>query len=225
MPDLKAISRSTTPPVAIVGGGVCGLGIAWRLAQAGRAVEVLDKGEVGRGATWAAAGMLAAGAETEPGEQALLALTLAGRRQWPDFARELEAASGIAVGYRDEGTLIVAPTRDDAEQLRFTYEFQRGLGLDLAWLSGAEAHRLEPHLRPGIAGAVLSAADHQVDNRQVALALKEACLRAGVRIHERCSVTGLDLEAGRVRGLWSGEPRHAADCVVMAAGAWSGGLS
>jgi glycine oxidase len=225
MPDLKAISRSTTPPVAIVGGGICGLGIAWRLVLAGRAVEVFDKGEVGRGATWAAAGMLAAGAETEPGEQALLALTLAGRRQWPDFARELEAASGIAVGYRDEGTLVVAPTRDDAEQLRFTYEFQRGLGLDLAWLSGAEARRLEPHLRPGIAGAVLSAADHQVDNRQVALALKEACLRAGVRIHERCAVTGLDLEAGRVRGLWSGETRHAADCVVMAAGAWSGGLS
>lgn len=225
MPDLKAISRSKSTTTAIVGGGICGLGIAWRLAQAGRAVEVFDKSEVGRGATWAAAGMLAAGTETEPGEQALLALALEGRRQWPKFAQELEAASGIDVGYRDEGTLVVAPTRDDAEQLRFTYEFQRGLGLDLNWLNGAEARRLEPHLRHGIAGAVLSAADHQVDNRQVALALKEACLRAGVHIHEQCEVTGLDMEGGRARGLWVGETRHPAECVVLAAGAWSGGLS
>ena len=225
MTDPGTANRAKTPPVAIVGAGVCGLGIAWRLAQAGRAVEVFDKGEAGRGATWAAAGMLAAGVETEPGEEALLALTLASRGMWPDFARELEAASGLDLGYRDEGTLVVAPTRDDAEQLRFTYDFQRGLGLELEWLSGAEARRREPHLRPGIAGAVYSPADHQVDNRQLALALKAACLRAGVRLHERCEVTGLDLEAGRVRGLWAGEARHAAEAVVLAAGAWSGGLA
>ena len=224
MTDPRTANRAKTPPVAIVGAGVCGLGIAWLLAQAGRAVEVFDKGEAGRGATWAAAGMLAAGAETEPGEEALLALTLESRKMWPDFARALEAASGLDLGYRDEGTLVVAPTRDDAEQLRFTYEFQRGLGLELEWLSGAEARRREPHLRPGIAGAVYSPADHQVDNRQLALALKEACLRAGVRLHEHCEVTGLDLEAGRVRGLWAGKARHAAEAVVLATGAWSGGL-
>src|SRR5215470_7535650 len=77
------------------------------------------------------------------------------RAIWPDFARELEAASGIPIDYRDEGTLVVALTRDDAEQLRFTYEFQRSLGLELDWLSGSEARRREPHLRSGIAGAVL----------------------------------------------------------------------
>ena len=229
MTDPRTENRAKTPPVApavaIVGAGVCGLGIAWRLAQAGRAVEVFDKAEAGRGATWAAAGMLAAGAETEPGEEALLALTLESRAMWPGFGRELEAASGLDLGYRDEGTLVVAPTRDDAEQLRFTYDFQRGLGLELEWLSGAEARRREPHLRPGIAGAVYSPADHQVDNRQLALALKAACLRAGVRLHEHREVTGLDLEAGRVRGLWTGETRHAAEAVVLAAGAWCGGLA
>jgi len=224
LPDRNSSLRKTAPSVAIVGAGVCGLGIAWRLGQAGCAVDVFDKGEAGRGATWAAAGMLAAGVETEPGEDTLLALTLASRKMWPEFARALEAYSGIEVGYRDEGTLVVAPTRDDAEQLRFTYEFQRGLGLDLHWLSGAEARRREPHLRPGLAGAVYSPADHQVDNRQLALALKQACLRAGVRLHERTEVTGLDLAGGRVAGLWSGETRHRADAVVLAAGAWSGNL-
>ena len=91
--------------------------------------------------------MLAAAAETEPGEEQLLALTLESQRMWPGFARELEAAAATSIGYRDEGTIVVALTRDDAEQLRFTYDFQRSLGLELEWLSGAEARRREPHLR------------------------------------------------------------------------------
>jgi len=122
------------PKTVIIGAGVMGLGIAWRLAQAGCPVAVYDRAEAGRGASWAAAGMLAAAVETEPGEQALLALTLESQRMWPYFAHELEAVSGISVGYRDEGTIVVALTRDDAEQLRFTFDFQKSLGLDLEWL-------------------------------------------------------------------------------------------
>src|SRR5215467_3157849 len=108
-----------------------GLGIAWRLAQAACQVTVYDRAEVGHGASWAAAGMLAAAVETEPGEEELLAFTREAKRMWPRFARELEAVSGISVNYRDEGTIVVALTRDDAEQLRHTYEFQKGLDLEL----------------------------------------------------------------------------------------------
>lgn len=224
MTEQSNTSNTALPRVAIVGGGVCGLGIGWRLAQAGCAVEVFDQGEAGRGATWASAGMLAAGAEAEPGEERLLTLTLLSQKLWPDFARELEAASGISVDYRDEGTLIVAPTRDDAERLRFMYDYQRGLGIDLEWLSGAEARRREPHLRPGIAAGVFSPADHQVDNRKLALALKEAFLRAGGRLQENTKVSGLDIEAGRARAVVIDGVRHHADTVVLAAGPWSRGL-
>lgn len=216
------------PRVAVVGAGVCGLGIAWRLAQAGCAVDVFDRGEAGHGATWAAAGMLAAGAEAEPGEQGLLALTRASQAAWPAFARELEAATGIDLGYRGIGTLIVALTGDDVAQLRFTYEFQRGLGIDLHWLTGAEARRREPHLRAGIAAAVHSPGDHQVDNRQLALALKQAALGAGVRLREHCPVAALVVEGGRARGVRLADGTVVgADVVVLAAGAWSrdiGGL-
>ncbi|MFQ5468114.1 MAG: glycine oxidase ThiO [Kiloniellaceae bacterium] len=209
------------PRVAIVGGGVCGLGIGWRLAQAGCAVDIFERDKAARGATWAAAGMLAAGAEAEPSEQALLPLTRLAQRCWPDFAREVEAASGISVDYREEGTLVVALTRDDVEQLRFSYEFQRGLGIELEWLSGAEARRREPHLCPGIAGAVFSAADHQVDNRKLGLALAEAARRAGACLHEGAQVAAIDVVGGRARGVVVGEARHDADVVVLAAGAWS----
>ena len=214
-------SGGARPRVAIIGAGVCGLGIGWRLAQAGCAVDVFDKGAAGHGATWASAGMLAGGVETEPGEEALLPLAQLSQRMWPAFARELQAASGIDVEYRDEGTLVVALTRDDLAQLRFTYEFQIGLGIELEWLSGAEARAREPHLKPNLAGAVYSAGDHQVENRKLSLALKEAFQRAGGHLHENTEVTGVDVEAGRVRGLWLGERHHRADVVVLAAGAWS----
>lgn len=220
------IPHKTSSPrrVAIVGGGVCGLAIGWRLAEAGCQVEVFERGRAGRGATWAAAGMLAAGVETEPGEQPLLELTRLAQARWPAFARDLERASGKSVDYRDEGTLVVALTRDDAEQLRFTYEFQRKLGLDLTWLTGAEARRREPHLRPGLAGAVFSPGDHQVDNRKLAEALTVAFSRSGGRLHEGAAVEEIDVRDGRAQGVVVGGAHHAADVVVLAAGAWSTGI-
>ncbi|HZT52300.1 MAG TPA: FAD-dependent oxidoreductase, partial [Stellaceae bacterium] len=159
------------PTVAIVGGGVIGLAIGWRLAAAGAAVSVFERGTAGQGASRAAAGMLAAGVECEPGELDLLALNRRSQALWPGFAAALEAASGMSVGLRQEGTLVLALNRDDAAQLRFAYDFQRQHGVALEWLSAAEARRREPHLHPGLAAAVFSPADHQVDNRLVATAL------------------------------------------------------
>ncbi len=210
--------------VAIIGAGVCGLAIGWRLAQAGARVEVFDRGRAGRGATWASAGMLAAAAEAEPGEERLLEITRWSQGLWPDFARELEAASGERVGYRDEGTLVVAPTRDDAARLRATYDYQTGLGLALDWLTPAEARRREPYLGANLAAAVFSAADHQVDNRRLAAALRAAFLAAGGRLYEETPVSAIETAAGRVTGLDAGGRRVGADAVVLAAGAWSAEL-
>ncbi len=94
------MSSRPLPSVAIVGGGVIGLAIGWRLAAAGAAVTVFERDEAGRGASWAAAGMLAAGVETEPGELDLLALNRRSQELWPGFAAELEAAAGMSVGLR-----------------------------------------------------------------------------------------------------------------------------
>ncbi len=216
-----SITASFRPKTVIIGAGVMGLGIAWRLAQAGCSVALYDRAEAGRGASWAAAGMLAAAVETEPGEEALLALTLESQRMWPDFAHELEAVSGISVGYRDEGTIVIALTRDDAEQLRFTFDFQRSLGLDLEWLSGAEARRREPHLRPGISGAVFSPGDHQVDNRRLARALAKAARKAGAVLYEHDPVREVEIIGERITAAVTEHRREPADVIVLAAGAWS----
>ena len=209
------------PKTVIIGAGVIGMGIAWRLAQADRSVTVYDRAEAGHGASWAAAGMLAAAVETEPGEEELLTLTLESQRMWRGFARELKAASGISVEYRDEGTIVLALTRDDAEHLRHTYDFQKSLGLELQWLSGAEARRREPHLRPGIPAAVFSPRDHQVENRRLAQGLGEAARRAGVVLREHLAVREVEIAGGRVHAVVTDHGRDPADVVILAAGAWS----
>lgn len=209
------------PKTAIIGAGVIGLGIAWRLAQAGCAVTVYDRDEAGHGASWAAAGMLATAAEAEPGEENLHAFALESQRLWPGFAREVEAASGLPVQYRDDGTLVVALTRDDAAQLRHGLEFHKKLGLELAWLSAAETREREPHLRPGIAGAVWSPGDHQVEPRLLGRALAEAARQAGVKLVEHCPVHEIVLAGGRAAGVVTARGDEPADTVVLAAGAWS----
>jgi glycine oxidase len=165
--------------------------------------------------------MLAAAVETEPGEEPLLPLALESQRLWPDFARELEAASGISIDYRDEGTLAVALNRDDTAQLRHSYEFQKGLGLDLHWLTAAEARQREPHLKPGIAAGVFSPRDHQVENRLLGQALAVAARRAGVELVEHCPVREITMVGVHASGVVTERGRDAADVVVLAAGAWS----
>ena len=224
--DLQT-SSAIRPSVGIVGAGVSGLGIGWRLAAAGCRVDIYDRSEPGRAASWAAAGMLAARAEAEPGEETLLALNLASQAMWPGFAAELAAASGVGVDYRDEGTLIVALDRDDAEALRFSYDYQRRQGLDVHWLSGAEARRREPFLSPNAGAGVFSPGDHQVDNRKLVEALVRAFKAAGGTLHAGTAVEAVDIDAGRVRGLLlaGGAETRRYDSVVVAAGAWSRALA
>lgn len=216
-------STSPKPRVAVIGGGAIGLSIGWRLAAVGCQVDVFDARAAGRGASWAAAGMLAASLEAEPQEEQLLGLTRASLALWPDFVRELEAAAGMSVGYRSEGTMAVAGTRDEAERLRFNCEFQRSLGLPVEWLSGMAVREREPCLAATIVAGALCASDHQVDNRQLVAALLSAFGGAGGRLREHCPAA-LVTEGGRVRGIRAAGRLWPADVVVLAAGAWSAGI-
>lgn len=210
--------------VVIIGAGVVGLGIAWRLA--GRAeVTVFDRGKAGSGATYAAAGMLAACCEAEPGEEALVALGRESQSRWPSFAEELLGASGIDVELRREGTLVLALTADDQAEIVHRLEFQRRLDLPLDWLSAAATRAREPHLAGKIAGALYSPQDHQVDNRKLARALSIAAEKAGATIYEQRPVKEILVQGGRARGVVLEDgTTESADSIVLAAGAWSRGI-
>ena len=208
--------------VAVIGGGLIGLSIAWRLARAGRTVTVLEREMIGAGASLAATGMLAPAAEHEPGSDPLLPLALESLRRWPAFRDDLEAEAGRRIDYRPDGTLVLAVGRDEVERLRFRYDLQRRSGLDAAWLPGSEVRRLEPGLRPSVTAGIHCPLDHQVDPRLVMDALAEACRRAGVVLAEGTPVTALDWSGGRVAGVRCGDRAVAAEVVVLASGAWSG---
>jgi glycine oxidase len=217
--------KRPSEPVAIIGGGAIGLAIGWRLAQRGVPVTIYERGEAGHGASWAAAGMLAAGVETEPGEGDLAALNRRSLALWPEFAAAVEQASGLSVDLRREGTLMIALNRDDAAQLRFTYDFQREHGIALEWLSPREALAREPRLNPSLAAAVYSPGDYQADNRMLVRALKRAFLAAGGTLREHAPVSAIEVSAGRVTGLVVGDTRIEVSIVVLAAGAWSGEIA
>ncbi|MBV8458716.1 MAG: glycine oxidase ThiO [Acetobacteraceae bacterium] len=208
----------------MIGAGAIGLAIGWRLAQAGCAVDLYDRAQAGRGASWASAGMLAAGIEAEPGEEKLYRLNHHSQSLWPSFAAELEEAGGTNVGLRQEGTIWAALTRDDVAQLRFHQEFQAALGVRLEWLNGAQVREHEPHLHRNVSAALFSPDDHQVDNRRLVQALTAAVHRAGGSIHEEAPVTEILVRKGRAIGVRAGSQAVEADFVVVAAGAWSSGL-
>lgn len=217
---LDDIAIEQRPRTAIVGAGVNGLAIAWQLARHGCTVDVYERGRIGQGASWAAAGMLAPGAEAEPGEDAV---TAAGRQAldlWPAFARDLQQASGIDPELRTDGLMIAATNRDEAEQLRHDHSFLQQQGVPAEWLSGAEARRREPYLRAGLPGALFSPNDGQANNRQLVRALAAAARAAGARIHEQTPVDALDTAQGRAAGLIVQGARVPADAVVLCAGAW-----
>jgi glycine oxidase len=209
--------------VLVVGAGVIGLACAWRAAQRGLSVRVIDRDTPGSGASRVAAGMLAPVGEASWGEESLLELNLASARAYPEFARELEQATGRDVGYRRCGALHVALDRDEAEELRRRHELQRSLGLQAEWMRPARCRELEPGLTPTLAGGVLVAEDAEVDPRSLVSALVAAIESAGGEMIGGAEASEPLLEGGRLHGVTLSDGRELrADQVVLATGAWSG---
>ena len=215
------MTGSGSADVVIVGGGVIGLSIAWRAAEAGFRVTVCDP-DPGRGASWVAAGMLAPVTEAAVVEAALTSLGLVSARMWPTFAAEVEAASGIDPCLRSDGTLVVAFDSDDRRALEELLAVHRALGLSSEWLSPGECRRLEPLLSPRVRGGVAVAGDWQVDNRALLGALVGAGHNCNVEMLRK-AVVCLRGDGTRIDGveLDDGEVLRPA-VVVLAAGAWSG---
>ncbi|MCS6783589.1 MAG: glycine oxidase ThiO [Candidatus Caldarchaeum sp.] len=207
--------------IAVVGGGLIGLSVAWYLRQRGFDVVVYEKNSAGRGASWASAGMLAPNLEAEPGEENLVKLLLESLKMWPAFAQSLEKQSGIDVGYRTEGTLSVALNRDDVQRLRFQHRFMKELGLDVEFIDGETVLEQEPFINRNVQAALHSRSDHQVDARQAVEAVKKVFMDSGGVLKERCGVAKVVVEDGMVVGVFSCEGFRSFENVVLAAGPWS----
>ncbi len=220
-----AHSDSSNTDLVVVGAGIIGLAVAWRARERGLSVTVLERGAIGEGASHMAAGMLAPVAEVEFGRagRRVLDLGLRSAEMWPAFATELRAASGIDVGLRRTGTLVVAHDDDAARELERQLAFRQELGLRAIRLRGSEAREREPALTPTVRLALEAPDDHSVDPRLAVRALALVCERAGVAVHEHTPVTGVELDGrgARVTGVTQRDgPPIGAPHVLIAAGAW-----
>lgn len=205
--------------VAVLGAGVIGLSIAWRLARDGHTVELFDD-HPGQGASFAAAGMLAPGSEAWYGETGLLRLGLDSLRRWPRFAADLATDSPTDPWLATTGTLMVGATAGDAAELDRVARLLAQHEVRAEVLDRARTQALEPGLSAHVQRVVSVPDDSSVHNRRLITALREACEARSVTWHaERADVVGADSVRGRDSHL-----QHRVDRVVVATGADTAGV-
>lgn len=221
--EARVLSEKRSLDAIFVGGGVIGLACAWRAAQRGARVAVLERSRPPAGATDVAAGMLAPVGELTFGEPELLQLTLEAAALYPGFVAELEVEAGRPTGYMREGALHVALDGDEAAQLRRVHDLQRELGLEAEWLPPRRCRELEPGLAPSFHGGVFAPGEASIDPRALAGALTRALAAAGGELRTECEVVDGIFGGDRLVGVRTaaGEELRG-DAVVLANGAWSG---
>ncbi len=215
-------SSPNSADVLIIGGGIIGCSIAWRLAQAGMRVTVLDRSDPGSEASSAAAGMLAPlGEMVTP--RTFSDLCVASLGLYPRFAPEIEESSGHSTGYRSDGSLLVALNEELEEELAEVHRTQTGLGFTVHPLTAKEVHGREVGLSPAIRSGLFIPGDHWIDNERLMRALVIACRRAGVRLESGVAVQKFHTEGRNIAGVVAGNGAgFAAKTYILTAGCWSG---
>jgi glycine oxidase len=213
----------------VIGGGIIGCSVAWRLAAEGVATTVLERGRVGQEASWAAAGMIAPQAEAD-GPGPFFDFCMKARDAFEAIVDRLVRDGGVDPEYDRAGILYVALGADERVQLERRAKWQRSVGAPLEELSGAEARRIEPMLSPEAIYAIHMPTNRRTDNRKLTQAYAAAARRAGAEFVEGARVEALAIRGERAPGVAmradgvvmdDGSIREA-DVVVNAAGSWAG---
>jgi glycine oxidase len=214
------MSRVAGYDTIIVGGGIIGSAIAFELARAGQRVLVLDRQQPGLEASWAAAGMLAPGAET-PDSVIVAPLGRASLDLYPAFVAAIEQASGRDVAFELHPGLQIFFGDEAGRERDHFIGLQRGLGLPAEAIGVEEARRLEPHLTSQARAAARLEREARVDNRLLMEAVLAAAQARGAELRSAAAVSGLLLREGRCAGVRTPSGEIASRQVVVAAGSFS----
>ncbi len=206
----------------VIGGGIIGASVAWRLAGEGVRVTVLERGRLGREASWAAAGLVSPQGEAhEPG--VFFDLCVRGKQAFDAIVERLARESGVDPEYDLDGVLYVAFDDAAREELRARARWQREGGAEVAELSPREALKLAPALSPKIIYALHFPTNRRAENRKLTQAYINAAVRAGAEFREGVRVDSIATGSARATGIrLDGGATLEADVIVNAAGAWAG---
>lgn len=202
----------------VVGAGIAGLAAAWRLAQTGRKVTVVDRGAPAGDATGAAAGYI----QAAPADRTSSAMTKSACAIWPKFAQELQVETGISIDFRSDGALFIAAA-DEEEYLQIRYDQRQELGEAVERLTAQQAREREPQLGPENIGAVFSPAVSWVDPMLTCRALIQAIEKSGGNVRSNAPVENVRIANDRIAGVvLEDQARLDGDIVVIAAGLLGG---
>jgi glycine oxidase len=212
-----------SPDVVVIGAGIIGGSIAWRLAQSGMRVTMVDAGAMGGEASWAGAGMLAPGGEMETrdvwsdlGTQSLA--------MYPAFVDELQGLSGTSIDFQQCGAAEIVFSAEEWPVVGRRAAAQRTMGIPSAPLAISELRGLVAGLAGEPAGVLFYPQDALVDPRDVTRALKIVCGAVGVAIREGWPVRSIQAQGANV-AIGDGQETITAGAAVVAAGAWSGEIA
>jgi glycine oxidase len=207
--------------VIIIGGGIIGASIAWRLAREHAQVVVLERARLGHEASWAAAGLIAPQAEAQIAG-VFFDLCLAARRVFDSTVDRLVTDSGLDPEYDPHGILYLALDSAERAELESRARWHRESGAVVVELSAAEARKIEPAISPATLYALHLADNRRVDNRKLTHAYIAAAINAGAQFRESVSAAAVTARGGRATGvlLYDGTALEA-DLVIVAAGSWS----
>lgn len=212
-----------SPDVVIIGAGIIGGSIAWRVAQSGLRVTMVDAGPMGGEASWAGAGMLAPGGEMET-RDVWSDLGVQSLALYPAFVDELERLSGTSIDFQQGGAAEIVFSAQEWPAVERRAAAQRLMGIPSVPLAVSELRSRVAGLAGEPAGVLFYPSDALVDPRDVTRALKIACEAAGVTIREGWRVRSVQTEGNSVI-VSDGKETIAAGAAVVAAGAWSGDIA
>ncbi len=213
---------STATDVLIIGGGIIGCAIAERLADAGLKVTVVEKGQPGKEASWAAAGMLAPYAEVvHHVSPVLAALFEESHKLYAEWVARLQQDSGQEIGYQTGGSLMVAADFQEAEILAGLLDRMQLADKPIQDLSSGELKKLQPGLADCVQSGLFFPRDSYVNNRELMQALVTSATVKGVTFLANTKVLNVETAGSRATGVKTTGGGIAADRVVIAAGCWS----
>jgi glycine oxidase len=213
-----------TYDVVVVGGGIIGGSIAFALSQRNLRVDVLDRQEFVREASWAAAGMLSPAPDC-PSAIPLVPLGRASLAMYANFIADVEEASQLPAGYHPGGTLEVLFHGEAERELSTLVALHHGLGLACEPLPLEEAAEMEPALGLAARAVAFLPDEASVDNRSLSTAVIAAAKAAGAVLFPGMEVTSLVMDGNRCTGVkTSARETFAAGHVVLAAGCWTSQL-